>query len=278
MNDPTPALDALVEQGVRPRVEYLSGLIAEIIGCDPADQRVLRCVASVQAQTSAVPAEPDRHAARPGEQADAGQPERHRRSHRGLLAGRRPRRRPRRACPLTRPTRGCARRHIRPTGSIPNRAAATISSSSAAAPRGWSARWAPRASARASRWSSAALLGGDCLNTGCVPSKALLRSARAAAEARRARRASASASPGVDADFAAVMRRMRERRADISPHDSAARLRAAGVDVYFGDARFTGRVGDRRRRPDADVPPRGDRDRRPSRRAADPGPRGACRT
>ena len=53
MNDPTPALDALVEQGVRPRVEYLCDLIGAIIGCDPADQRVLRCVASVQAQTLA---------------------------------------------------------------------------------------------------------------------------------------------------------------------------------------------------------------------------------
>jgi AcrR family transcriptional regulator len=53
MNDPTPALDALVEQGVRPRVEFLSGLISAIIGCDPTDQRVLRCVASVQAQTLA---------------------------------------------------------------------------------------------------------------------------------------------------------------------------------------------------------------------------------
>ena len=51
MNDPTPALDALVEQGVRPRVEYLAGLIAEIIGCEPTDQRVLRCVASVQSQS-----------------------------------------------------------------------------------------------------------------------------------------------------------------------------------------------------------------------------------
>ena len=51
MNDPTPALDTLVEQGVRPRVEYLSGLIAAITGCDPTDQAVLRCVASVQAQT-----------------------------------------------------------------------------------------------------------------------------------------------------------------------------------------------------------------------------------
>jgi AcrR family transcriptional regulator len=53
MNDPTPALDALVEQGVRPRVEYLSGLIAAIIGADPGDLRVLRCVASVQSQTLA---------------------------------------------------------------------------------------------------------------------------------------------------------------------------------------------------------------------------------
>ena len=51
MNDPTPALDALVEQGVRPRVEYLSGLIAAIIGCAPTEQRVLRCVASIQSQT-----------------------------------------------------------------------------------------------------------------------------------------------------------------------------------------------------------------------------------
>jgi AcrR family transcriptional regulator len=53
MNDPTPALDTLVEQGVRPRVEYLSGIIGEIIGCAPTDQRVLRCVASVQAQSLA---------------------------------------------------------------------------------------------------------------------------------------------------------------------------------------------------------------------------------
>jgi TetR/AcrR family transcriptional regulator, regulator of cefoperazone and chloramphenicol sensitivity len=53
MNDPTPALDTLVEQGVRPRVEYLSGVIARMIGGDPRDQRVLRCVASVQAQAVA---------------------------------------------------------------------------------------------------------------------------------------------------------------------------------------------------------------------------------
>jgi AcrR family transcriptional regulator len=53
MNDPTPALDTLVEQGVRPRVEYLSGVIARIIGGDPAEKRVLRCVASVQSQVVA---------------------------------------------------------------------------------------------------------------------------------------------------------------------------------------------------------------------------------
>jgi TetR/AcrR family transcriptional regulator, regulator of cefoperazone and chloramphenicol sensitivity len=50
MNDPTPALDDLAEEGVRPRVEYLSGVISRMIGGDPKDERVLRCVASVQAQ------------------------------------------------------------------------------------------------------------------------------------------------------------------------------------------------------------------------------------
>jgi len=48
--DPTPAFDALVEQGMRPRIEDLSRLVAEILGCSPADDRVPRCVASVQAQ------------------------------------------------------------------------------------------------------------------------------------------------------------------------------------------------------------------------------------
>jgi pyruvate/2-oxoglutarate dehydrogenase complex dihydrolipoamide dehydrogenase (E3) component len=84
-------------------------------------------------------------------------------------------------------------------------------------------------------------LGGDCLVNGCVPSKAILRSARAAAAARPAPVLGVRVA-GVEVDFAAVMRRMRERRADISPHDSAERLRAAGVDVYFGEARFTGRA------------------------------------
>ena len=53
MHDPTPAFDALVEQGVRPRVEYLSTLVAEILRCPVSDPRVLRCVASVHAQSLA---------------------------------------------------------------------------------------------------------------------------------------------------------------------------------------------------------------------------------
>src|SRR5436305_289144 len=83
-------------------------------------------------------------------------------------------------------------------------------------------------------------LGGDCLNYGCVPSKALLRCGRAAADARRAAEFGVSVGGPVTVDFAAVMERMRRLRAGISPHDSAARFRGLGVDVYLGAARFTG--------------------------------------
>lgn len=81
------------------------------------------------------------------------------------------------------------------------------------------------------------LLGGDCLNTGCVPSKALLAAARAAAHARRAGHFGIRTGP-VEVDFAAVMQRVRAIRAQISPHDSAARFRGLGVDVFFGAAEF----------------------------------------
>lgn len=81
------------------------------------------------------------------------------------------------------------------------------------------------------------LLGGDCLNTGCVPSKAIIRSARAVGEMRRAPALGVTARD-ITVDFGAVMRRMRERRASIAVHDSAARLRDAGIDVFFGAASF----------------------------------------
>ena len=84
------------------------------------------------------------------------------------------------------------------------------------------------------------LLGGDCLNVGCVPSKALIRSARAAAEVRDADRFGVRVPPGVRVDFPAVMERMRRLRASISPHDSAARFRGLGVDVFLGQAAFSG--------------------------------------
>jgi pyruvate/2-oxoglutarate dehydrogenase complex dihydrolipoamide dehydrogenase (E3) component len=84
-------------------------------------------------------------------------------------------------------------------------------------------------------------LGGDCLHSGCVPSKAILRCARAAAEARRANEFGVHIGGPIAIDFPAIMQRMRQLRASISRHDSAARFRGLGVDVYLGEVRFTGR-------------------------------------
>jgi pyruvate/2-oxoglutarate dehydrogenase complex dihydrolipoamide dehydrogenase (E3) component len=81
-------------------------------------------------------------------------------------------------------------------------------------------------------------LGGDCLNTGCVPSKALLRAARAVREANRAADAGVTMTPRVD--FAAVMESVRARRADLAHHDSAERLTSLGAHVFFGQAAFAG--------------------------------------
>ncbi|RIK75238.1 MAG: FAD-containing oxidoreductase [Planctomycetota bacterium] len=82
------------------------------------------------------------------------------------------------------------------------------------------------------------LLGGDCLNYGCVPSKALLRAARAAYDAAHGERLGLRG-PAPTVDFPAVMERMRRLRAEIGHHDSAARFRSLGVDVFLGEARFT---------------------------------------
>ncbi|MCB9730264.1 MAG: FAD-dependent oxidoreductase [Deltaproteobacteria bacterium] len=82
------------------------------------------------------------------------------------------------------------------------------------------------------------LLGGDCLNFGCVPSKALLASAHMAhAASARAPELGVHASQ-LRVDARAVLDRLRRLRAEIAPHDGAERLRAAGVDVFLGEGRF----------------------------------------
>ncbi|HWB08449.1 MAG TPA: mercuric reductase [Pirellulales bacterium] len=85
------------------------------------------------------------------------------------------------------------------------------------------------------------LLGGDCLNYGCVPSKALLRAARAVYQLSLGEQYGFHLSAPPQCDFSVIMQRMRRLRAQISQHDSASRFQAQGVDVYFGHARFTGR-------------------------------------
>ncbi len=82
------------------------------------------------------------------------------------------------------------------------------------------------------------LMGGDCLNVGCVPSKGIISAARAAAAVRNAGEFGVHVRGDVQVDFGAAMQRMRRLRARISPNDSAKRFRDLGVDVYFGDARF----------------------------------------
>ena len=82
------------------------------------------------------------------------------------------------------------------------------------------------------------LMGGDCLNVGCVPSKAVIRAARAAAAVREAKDFGVHLQSEVSIDFPHAMERMRRLRAGIGPHDSAARFQSLGVDVFFGHAEF----------------------------------------
>lgn len=79
-------------------------------------------------------------------------------------------------------------------------------------------------------------MGGDCLNAGCVPSKALLAAAHAAAAARRADAFGLRASVAVD--FAAVMAHVHDVIARIAPHDSAERFESLGCTVLRDEARF----------------------------------------
>jgi pyruvate/2-oxoglutarate dehydrogenase complex dihydrolipoamide dehydrogenase (E3) component len=84
------------------------------------------------------------------------------------------------------------------------------------------------------------LMGGDCLNVGCVPSKGMIRAARAWADLRKASEFGLHIPAGVKYDFGAVMARMRKLRARISQNDSAQRYTKLGVDVYLGSGRFAG--------------------------------------
>ncbi len=85
------------------------------------------------------------------------------------------------------------------------------------------------------------LMGGDCLNYGCVPSKAVIRASRAAHEARHAGGFGIEGGSAVAVNFSRAMERMRQLRAGISEHDSAERMAGLGVDVFLGSARFTGK-------------------------------------
>lgn len=82
------------------------------------------------------------------------------------------------------------------------------------------------------------LMGGDCLNVGCVPSKCVIRSSRVAADMRDSAPYGIHPPETIDVDFAAVMKRMRRIRAGISHHDSAARFSKIGVDVFLGSGQF----------------------------------------
>jgi len=82
-------------------------------------------------------------------------------------------------------------------------------------------------------------MGGDCLNVGCVPSKALIRASRAWADLRQAEKFGIWLPGGVKEDFSVVMTRMRKLRAQLSRTDSAQRFTSLGVDVFLGQAQFT---------------------------------------
>ena len=84
------------------------------------------------------------------------------------------------------------------------------------------------------------LMGGDCLNVGCVPSKSLVRAARAWAAGRRGGQFGLAPQEAPRGDFGAVMERMRRVRAGLSGIDSAQRFTGLGVDVFLAAGRFTG--------------------------------------
>jgi len=83
------------------------------------------------------------------------------------------------------------------------------------------------------------LMGGDCLNVGCVPSKCIIRSSRVVADMREAGNFGIRPPEQIDIDFPAVMERMRKLRAGISHHDSAQRFKQTyNIDVFLGEGSF----------------------------------------
>ena len=114
-------------------------------------------------------------------------------------------------------------------------------------------------------------MGGDCLNFGCVPSKALLAAAHAAQAARGAGRFGIRL-PEPEIDWDAVRAHVHGVIAAIAPTDSEARFRALGATVLRGEARFVGARHAGGRRPAPHRAPHRDRRRQPRRGAADPRP------
>lgn len=96
------------------------------------------------------------------------------------------------------------------------------------------------------------LMGGDCLNLGCVPSKSIIRSARLIGEIAQAANLGIRINGNIEIDFPAIMERMRRIRAGISHHDSATRFKNIGVDVFLGNGYFLNKnlleVGDKKLR------------------------------
>lgn len=85
------------------------------------------------------------------------------------------------------------------------------------------------------------LMGGDCLNVGCVPSKALIQSSRVRAGIQKATEFGIEPSAESRVDFPAVMERLRRLRAGISHHDSVQRFSSLGIDLFLGEGRFVNR-------------------------------------
>lgn len=83
-----------------------------------------------------------------------------------------------------------------------------------------------------------ALLGGECFNIGCIPSKSIIRTSRLYSDLINAENFGGRVPKGVNVDFASVMARMQQIRSQLSEHVSAEHLQRKGIDIYFGRAEF----------------------------------------